>query len=208
VAITNYGQLKTAVASWLARSDLTTVIPDFVFLAHKQLQRDLRGHLRSQKRDDAFSVAAEYVPVPSDFLELVHMHRNDSPYSVIQYMSQDEQSTYFDATGGPKFVSITGDTTPGAEYFRFAPAPDGTYTVTLEYYASLPFFTSDNATNWVLNDAPDAYLYGALLQARGFLSDDGRIGLWFEAYKRTVSDIRMHGNRTRWGGPGLMMRGG
>lgn len=208
MALTNYGELKTTVASWLARSDLTTVIPDFVFLAHKQLQRDLRGHLRMQKRDVAFSVASEYVAVPTGFLELIHMHRNDSPYGPVQYMSPDQMSATFDSSGAPQFVSLAADTTPGAEYFRFAPAPDGTYTVTIEYYASMDYFTSDVQSNWILNDHPDCYLYGALMQARAFLGDDGRIPMWMQAYQMAIGDVRKAGSRTRWGASGLTIRGG
>ena len=42
MAITTYSDLKTTVANYLARSDLTSVIPDFIQLAEYRLQRDLR----------------------------------------------------------------------------------------------------------------------------------------------------------------------
>ena len=33
MAITNYTQLQSSIASWLLRDDLTAVIPDFITLA-------------------------------------------------------------------------------------------------------------------------------------------------------------------------------
>ena len=42
MALTDYSSLKTSVASYLARSDLTTQIPDFIRLAEERLARDLR----------------------------------------------------------------------------------------------------------------------------------------------------------------------
>jgi hypothetical protein len=95
MALVNYGDLKTSVANWLGRSDLTTPIPDFVTLAHKQIMRDLRGHLRLQKRDTAFSISAEYVAAPTDFLELVSMYLNTSPKQEVQFMTHDRMTTHF-----------------------------------------------------------------------------------------------------------------
>jgi hypothetical protein len=38
-------------------------------------------------------------------------------------------------------------------------------SATLVYYAKIPPLSSTNVTNWLLTDHPDAYLYGALMQA-------------------------------------------
>ena len=42
MAFTSYSDLKTTIANYLARSDLTSVIPDFIRLAEERLRRDLR----------------------------------------------------------------------------------------------------------------------------------------------------------------------
>ena len=52
MSITTYAELKTAIASWLNRDDLTSVIPDFIALTEAALNRDLR-HLQMIDRDDA-----------------------------------------------------------------------------------------------------------------------------------------------------------
>ena len=41
MAITTYTELKSAVANHLARTDLTSVIPDFISLAEARLSREL-----------------------------------------------------------------------------------------------------------------------------------------------------------------------
>ena len=43
MAITNYTELKSSLADWLNRSDLTTVIPDFITLAESQFNREIRN---------------------------------------------------------------------------------------------------------------------------------------------------------------------
>jgi hypothetical protein len=42
MAFTSYSDLKTTIANYLARSDLTTQIPDFIALAEARLSRELR----------------------------------------------------------------------------------------------------------------------------------------------------------------------
>lgn len=209
MALVNYGDLKTSLANWLGRSDLTTPIPDFVTLAHKQLMRDLRGHLRLQKRDAAFSITGEYVDAPSDFLELVSIYLNTSPKQEVQFMTNDRITTQFTGSGKPKFVALVGSTATGTEGFRFGPAPDGTYTATMEYYASVTYFSADSgagSTNWILTDHPQLYLYGSLLQAAAYIGDDPRVPLWKAAYDEALAQVKASGNRARWGVNGMAVR--
>jgi hypothetical protein len=206
MALSTYGELKTSVAAWMARADLTTTIPDFVTLCHKQLMRDLRGHLRLQKRDTAFSVTSEYVACPTDFLELVSMHCNSSnPKFAVQFMDSDTGTNRYQAIAGvPAYVSLVGSAS-NVENFKFSPPPSGTYTMTLEYYASLPFFASDAATNWILTDHPDLYLYGSLVQGSGYLEkpmiDRAKAG-----YDMALGSCMGAGRRTRWGGNSMTVR--
>lgn len=208
MALSTYAGLKASIASWLARSDLTTPIPDFITLAHKALMRDLRGHLRLQKRDTAFSVTGEYVPVPSDFLELVSIRLTSTdPDYELAFLPEASMTSYYGTGSGiPKFVSLVGSTSGGAESFRFAPAPDATYTATVEYFATLPAMSADIDTNWILTDHPQLYLYGSLLQAAAYIGDDPRIPLWQAAYAEALDAVRREGNRTRYSARGMMMR--
>ncbi len=205
MALATYGDLKASVASWLGRTDLSTPIVDFVTLAHKQLMRDLRGHLRLQKRDTAFSIATEYVAAPADFLELVSMHLNTSPRVAITLGAPDDMSR-LDSSGQPVYVSLAGATTAGTETFRFAPPPAGTYTATIEYYAGLTFFGSDAATNWILTDHPQLYLYGSLLQSAAYIENDARVPLWQAAYAEALAAVKAEGRRARWGANGMQVR--
>jgi len=51
MAITTYSELKTAVADWLNRSDLTSAIPNFIALAEAQMSRQIRHRKRHDARD-------------------------------------------------------------------------------------------------------------------------------------------------------------
>lgn len=208
MALDTYGGLKTVIANYLGRADLTTPIPDFVTLAHKDLMQRLRGHLRLQKRSTSFSITGEYVAAPSDFLELVTMRiTSTDPDRELTYLAESSMtSAYGTGTGIPKFVALVGNTTAGTEMFRFAPAPDTTYTATIEYHASLTFFANDNAYNWILTDYPQAYLYGSLLQAAAYIGDDPRVPLWKAGYDEALERLMSAGKQARYSVSGMAMR--
>jgi hypothetical protein len=209
MALATYGDLKTTVARYLGRADLTSSIPDHATMAHAQLMRDLRGHPFLQTRNAAFSITGEYVDAPADMMELVSIARNDSPTMPLQFMQPDMMTKRFQGTtGSPLYYCFVGDTTAGTVNFRFGPPPDGTYTATVEYYARITFFSSDGATNWILTDHPDVYLYGTLLQATGEIKDDPRIQLWDAGYQRALESLKQAGKRMRWAGNSMAARAG
>ena len=69
MAITTYSELKSAVADWLLRDDLTSVIPSFISLAEAKFNRRIRDY-RMMTRATT-SVDEGYVAVPGDWLENV-----------------------------------------------------------------------------------------------------------------------------------------
>ena len=208
MALSTYGELKTSIANWGARSDLTSLIPDFVALTHKQIMRDLRGHLRLQKRNTAFVIDGEYVAVPVDFLELISLEINTSPPTPVNFLPNDTLSGAYAESGTPKFVTLVGATTPGTETFRFAPAPSDSTTATIEYYSNVQFFPNDSTTNWILADHPDLYLKGSLYHLFAYIGDVQSAMAAQAAYRDELGLVKRAGNKSRWGVHGLVVRAG
>jgi len=201
MALSTYGELKTSVAAWMARADLTTTIPDFVALAHSAIMRDLRGHLKLTRRLP-FAITGEYVPVPGDFMELVSLTLDTNPKVALSLMPNDMGTlAYAGQTGPTRFYSlVAGDT------FRFHPVPSGSETATIEYYARLPFFPNDGASNWILNEYPNLYLTGAIAQGYKYLQNPQAAAQFQNDYDIELSLLKKAGNRTRWGGNGMQIR--
>jgi hypothetical protein len=74
MAFTNYTDLKASVADYLARTDLTTQIPDFITLAENRLRRDLRLRQMIKVVTTATAAGDSTVALPNDFLEMRYMH--------------------------------------------------------------------------------------------------------------------------------------
>jgi hypothetical protein len=74
MAFTNYTSFVTTVENYLARSDLTSVIPDFVELAQERLSRDLRVQEMLKVSTASTTSGDATVGFPADFLELRERH--------------------------------------------------------------------------------------------------------------------------------------
>ena len=74
MALTTFAELKASIADWLNRSDLTTVIPDFITLAEHQMEREVR-HYKMIERSNA-NLDSRYSQVPSNWLETIRFTLN------------------------------------------------------------------------------------------------------------------------------------
>ena len=203
MAITSYSTLQTTVGDWLNRSDLTTVIPDFITLAEAQFNRTLR-HRKMVERATA-TLDTEYSAMPADWLESIRYQLNTNPITVMEFVSPDQAAMLkgaYSTSGKPIFYSQIG------QQFQVIPAPDSgsAYTGELTYYAKIPALSAGNTSNWLLVDSPDIYLYGALLQSAPYLQDDQRLNIWAAIYQRLIDDLKVSDERSRMATSSLRMR--
>jgi hypothetical protein len=70
-----------------------------------------------------------------------------------------------------------------------APTPDQAYSFEVLYYERIQPLSSDNQTNWLTRNAPNAMLYGTLLQAMPFLKNDQR-QIFQEKYKEAIAALK------------------
>jgi hypothetical protein len=202
MALSTYTELRTSIADWLNRSDLSATIPDFISLAEAQIERTLRTRQMIVRANA--SLDSEYGAVPADFLETKSLKlTSTNPLTPLQFLSMndmDEQRSHYTASGQPRFFSMVGN------QLRVAPTPDGTYTAELVYYAKLSKLSGAVASNWLLSASPDIYLYGALLQAAPYLQDDARIQTWATLYERALNDLRTADDRAASSGGPMLIR--
>lgn len=196
MAIANYTDLQTSIASWLVRTDLTAVIPDFITLAEERIARDLRA--RRQVVNTTLSTVAgtQSVTLPTDFLEAENISlTSTSPQGALSVVTPEIMDRKFPAgytPGQPVVYCFLGNT------IQFGPTPDAVYTVSLDYYQRLNLAAS--TTNWLLTNHPSIYLNAALVEASQYLMDAEK-GQFFDArYLKAVEDFqRADDNATRSG---------
>jgi len=198
---TSYSDLKTSIANYLARTDLTDQIPDFITFAENRLRRELR--IRQMLKIATASTAANdsTVSLPSDFLELRDLHLNTTPIEVLTYYAP---SVFFrnaraTDTGRPKAYTIT------ASEIQFAPIPDSVMTVQLLYYAAPTYLSSTNTSNVFLANCADALLYASLGEAEPYLMNDERLATWAALYQRAIDSLTVSDDRGEYSAQPLAM---
>jgi hypothetical protein len=186
MAFTTYTDLKNTIADYLARSDLTTQIPDFIRLAEQRLRRDLRIRQMLKVATADTTVNDSTVSLPSDFLAMKDLHLDTNPVRVLQF--QNTSNFFRNARTTDKGVP-TMYTLLGSE-FQFAPYPDAVYTLRMVYYHKPDFLSDSNASNLFLATCPDLLLYGALAEAEPYLMNDERLATWASLYDRGLASLR------------------
>jgi len=200
MALSNYGELKTGIANFLNRDDLTSIIPTFIALIEAQIARDLR-HWRQEVRVST-TVDERFENLPTDWLEGVHLSLADG--STVEYGSVAEISRQKllsnNTAGQPRLYTLNSG------QIEFFPAPDESYTLTMIYYARIPTMSGDTDANWLMTSYPDIYLYGSLLQSAPYLGEDERMVVWAQLYSAAVKNLGDDSKRARSSGGPLIMR--
>ena len=201
MALTDYSSLKTSVASYLARSDLTNQIPDFIRLAEERLARDLRTRkmLVVARADTTGNDST--VGLPTDFLEMRDIHVRTTPVQSLTYRSPNA----FFAGSRTTDIGKPIDYTILSSEIQFAPVPDTAYSIQMLYYAKPTLLSDSNTSNVFLANYPDALLYAALGEAEPYLMNDARLQTWAALYDRSVTAINTADQSSEYGGQPMSM---
>ena len=185
MALSTYTELKAAVADWLNRTDLTTPIVDFISLAEAEMKRRLRRATEST----TIYISAGNMNGPSDMAEPIALRLStangysDIPLRLCTPEMLWERRAREGTTGRPTdYAYFDGQ-------LQFAPVPDQSYDGILLYYQQLTPLSGSNETNAVLTEAPDAYLFGALLQATPYVEHDERIAVWQMKFDNAIEQL-------------------
>jgi len=202
MSFTSYADLQTTIAGYLARSDLTTQIPDFIRLAELRLRRDLRIRQMLKSVTTATVAADSTIELPSDFLEVRDLIIDGSPPQSLNYSSPSAftRNARTWQSGKPLDYTVL------ANDFQLAPVPDSDYTAKMLYFAAPIFLSDTNTSNAFLANTPDALLYGSLLEAAPYLMDDARINTWGTMFDRAMASITRSDEQGQYSGVPLVIK--
>lgn len=200
MALDNYADLKTAIGTWMGRrSDLTDVVDDMIDMFESWINRNIRA---PQMEGESTASAAEFLALPTDFLQIRRITYEDDPIINLEFIPPSYADFYNNTTDTdvPKWYSIVGD------QFRLVPAPnDLTVLVRISYWKKLAGLSASNTTNWLLTLYPDAYLYGCLTHGNVFTQDDQRAQLISAGWSSAMTELKRASLNMNAGGP-LRMR--
>lgn len=181
MAISTYLQLKTAVASWMHRTDLTTIIPDFITIAESNIRRDLR--LRAMEATATGTLTTTTLAFPTRLCEVRRVLLDTYEQ---EYVPPAHWAVLDTRSGG--HYTILGET------FQFQ---SSTASYQIDYYAWFAALSADGDTNWLLTNHPDVYLFAAMVEAVGYTEGDP--SKWMAKYAQAVQRVRS--SDKNFGGP-------
>ena len=208
MAISTYAELKTSIANWLNRSDLTSEISgDFIKLTEADFNAKLR--IRQMEQIDTLTINAETVSVPSGFIAVrsLYLLVSSTKYP-LEYITPGNM---FEIRGGsrtgrPRSYTVESDN--GTEQFRFGPAPDTSYTGYLSYYKNITTLSDSNTSNYILANHPALYLYGSLYHASNFLGgiEPNQAQNWLAMYSSALERCENNDRQDSYGGAPVQQR--
>lgn len=183
----DFAQLQATIASYLARTDLATQIPEFIRLAQDRLSRDLYIRQTLKVATTKTTAGDATVELPADFVAMKDIHISST--NPIQTVTFQSTSNFFRnarvlVSGPPTFYTLLGSE------FQFAPVPDTDYTLKMVYYHKPPYLSDTVSSNLWLATTPDLLLYASLGEAEPFLMNDERIQTWSSMYDRGVFSLQ------------------
>lgn len=195
----NYGELKSAIAAWSKRSDMTAQIPIFVGLAQERLNRELRARQMIASTTLAATGGVETIALPNDWMSGASL---DIDGVGIEYRSPEALRSMYPSSysGHPLVYTVEGTN------LVLGPKPDQNYSIRARYYARLGEFANDAATDWLLTAYPGAYLFACLVELSMYGFDRESAAVWESRLQTSMSDINQAESSAASGGTGLRMR--
>jgi hypothetical protein len=186
-----YDNLTTTVLQYLERSDAATTeqIPTFITLCEFEIAQQIKTLGQQQVIQSTMTIANPVIAKPARWRKTTSM--NITVSGVIQpvFLRKYEYLRTYAS-------SSTTQSTPlyyadyDYEHWLVAPTPDLAYAFEVLYYERLQPLASDNQTNWLTQNAPNAMLYGTLLQAMPFLKNDQR-AIFQAKYKEAMDALKL-----------------
>lgn len=190
----NFTGLRASIGDWIRRGDLTnTDYGNFIYLFEKDFNATLR--VRGMEEETTIASTVGYLPHPTDWQawKTISIVSGTTKYHLHPITEEQAASTYYDSdTDRPQGYVVRGNKT------YLIPYPDGTYSYVTTYYKGVPQLGASSTTNWLLNQFPQCYLYGSLLQGQAFVADDVQVQKWLAAYNASMDNVTQESQKAQF----------
>jgi len=189
-----YAQLKTAIQDYTENTETSFVtnLPVFIRAAEDRIFKLADLEVFRKNATSALTQNDPYLSVPTDYLASFSLSITNS--SSKEFLSQKdvnylhEHSPNSSTTGTPKYYAFFD-----SDNFIVAPTPDSNYAVELHYYYRPASLTAgaDSDTTWLSDNAPNALLYGSLVEAYIYMKgEQDMLQMYEKQFAEALSRIK------------------
>jgi len=173
--VMTYDSLTSSVLQYLERSDTAVVnaIPTFISLAEFEIAQEIKTLGQLQIVESTMTASNAILQKPARWRKTVSMSVTVAGKKQPVYLRKYEYlKNYWPDASQTSIPEYYADT--DWEHWYIAPTPNQAYAFEVLYYERIAPLSSANQTNWLTQNAPNAMLFGTLLQAMQFLKNDQR----------------------------------
>ena len=188
--VMTYDSLTYYVQQYLERKDAAVVeaIPTFITLAEFEIAEQIKTLGQLQVVESTMNVGNSVIAKPARWRKTVSMNVTvDGKKQPVLLRKYEYLQNYWPDTNQISIPLFYSDT--DWEHWYVAPTPDASYAFEVLYYERIAPLSSENQTNWLTQNAPNAMLFGTLLQAMPFLKNDQR-QIFQQKYDQSIAALK------------------
>lgn len=187
-----YDSLVNDIQTYLERTDDQTLdkIPQFIMLAEQIIAAEIKFLGNLTVVTSTMVASANVIPKPARWRKTVSMTLTTTagqkqPILLRKLEYLNNYAPDVTATGTPLYYADYD-----ADHWFVAPTPSSSFAFETLCYTRLQPLASDNQTNWLTQNAPNAMLYGTLKQTAPFLKDDARLQVWSSLFDAALAALK------------------
>lgn len=188
--VMTYDDLTSTVLQYLERKDTAVVnaIPTFISLAEFEIAQEIKTLGQLQIVESAMTSANPVLQKPARWRKTVSMNVSiDGKRQPVYLRKYEYLKNYWPDSTQTDVPLYYADT--DWDHWYLAPTPAQAYNFEVLYYERIAPLSSTNQTNWLTQNAPNAMLFGTLLQAMPFLKNDQRT-IFQQKYTEALQSLK------------------
>ena len=188
--VMTYDSLTSTVLQYLERQDdaVVNAIPTFITLCEFEIAQEIKTLGQLTVASSTVTPNNPILAKPARWRKTVSMTiTNGTKTQPVLLRKFEYLMNYWpnvSLTDTPIYYADTD-----YEHWYLAPTPDQAYNFEVLYYERISPLSSTNQTNWLTQNAPNAMLYGTLLQAMPFLKNDAR-AIFQQKYTEAITALK------------------
>jgi len=193
MSIASFADLRTQIASWLNRTDLTAAqLGQFVAATEDDIRNDLE--CRESVQRTSGTLTADGFTAPLGYLSTRTLVIDGE---LSEYLPPDAYARKSDENSTGNYYTINGD--------DFSVLNGNGKSVELLYVATIASLVDDADTNWILENASNIYLWGGCKYGSVFLRDMNGATGYAALYDRAMAQLNRKERDAKYSGP-MMVR--
>lgn len=192
MSIATYDELKTAIAAWTHRANLTSYLGDFITMAEERMFSELKVKEMEARTD--YTPSSRYLSTPTRMTAIRRIVAKSSPPVELVGTSPDGLRVVYDTgSGTPSHYTVLGSEIE----FNRIPNVD----VEILHYAAPAALSASNTTNSILTAYPTVYLTASMVEAAIFVKDQSMLATWQGKYADAISAANRKSSKFHTAGP-------